>query len=349
MGFWSDTKQLVSATGSALSDGMALLAEGATQLEIASHQLLLNTKIGVLERERARLGRLWFVEANAAKNSELLVLYSELNESFANQDSSSSNDQLRQLRADRATLDIDQQVGGINALNKVVLETKYSQPIEAINARRRLIGMLGAVLRLITGVQYNDLRSGYQNRLKELEGEIVKLEPQRQVTERKNYPSGLKQSEISRLDGKKNGIAKYWREDGSIKWCIPYVAGLPHGKAECFREGGEVLIEADFESKGPAYSAYSKDGELLASICREVDSFRMTINCFGESLSIKGRSKDLPKFKLFAAILATPGLLRFFWRARKDSAERDQVRQYEADFRLATPCFEELPLLLRAK
>ncbi len=112
---------------------------------------------------------------------------------------------------------------------------------------------------------------------------------------------------------------------------------------------GEVLIEANFESKVPRYSAYSKDAELLAFFCKEVGSFQMTIKIFGESLSIKGRTTDLPKFKVFAAILASLRFLLSFWRARKEGAERNQVRQYEADFRLATPCFEELPLLLRAK
>jgi len=219
---------------------MALLAEGAAQLKIASHQLLLDTKISILERERARLERLCFEEANAAKNSELLELYSELNVSFANQDPSGSNDQLNQLRTDGTALVIDQQVGGIDARNKVVLETKCSPPIEAINARRRLTGLLEAALRLVTGVRYNDFRSSYQIRLKESKSEIAIREPQRQVTERKNYSSGLKQFEIPLLAGKKNGVAKYWREDGSVKWCILYVAGTPHGNAEYFRECGEV-------------------------------------------------------------------------------------------------------------
>ena len=75
MGFWSDTKKIIGATGSALNDGLALLAEGASELERISHRQLLETKNSVLERDRTRLGSLWFAAGNARKDQELMKLY----------------------------------------------------------------------------------------------------------------------------------------------------------------------------------------------------------------------------------------------------------------------------------
>ena len=74
-------------------------------------------------------------------------------------------------------------------------------------------------------------------------------------TSRTWYANGAKQSEVSVVDGKKQGMFVSWYPNGKQKDEVPYVDGVREGKTHEWHENGKLKFEGtyvDDQLEGPA-------------------------------------------------------------------------------------------------
>lgn len=327
MGFWSDTRQLISATGGALAEGMELLAQGASELEQATHRLSLESKIRLHEQQRARLGEGWFYSSNTDKHQELLDAYAELIREFPNESTNQFRAQLAQLHADRRALTVKNQVEIITALNERVKFTNYRLAINAISARTRLISLLEELLKIGSEEEHARLLERTSARIEELKGDITELEPRRKTKDQFQYASGAVKTKTRRYDGKLSGTYEYWYENGKPRWRIPFSAGQIVGKVERWREDGSTLLEADFANDMQSFRVYSPDSQLLAKVKINRTDVCLAL-CFTELNGVTFRcqlGRRPSKIQFALKVLRTPRLLKFIWRARNPGIEADRA------------------------
>ncbi len=316
MGFWSDTRQLISATGCTLSEGMELLAQGASELEQATHRLSLESKIMLREQQRARLGKGWFCLSNTDKHQELLDAYAELIREFPNESTNQFSEQLAQLHADRRALAVKNQVEIITALNERVKSTNYRLAIDDISAR-----------------------------IEELKGDITELEPRRRTK-----ASGAVKTKARRYDGKLSGTCEYWYENGKPRWRIPFSAGQIVGKVECWREDGSTLLEADFANDMQSFRVYSPDSQLLAKVKINRPDVCLVLY-FTELNGVTFRcqlGRRPSKIQFALKVLRTPRLLKFIWRARNPGIEADRAHDITTLGTQSDQAIEELLAIRKA-
>lgn len=330
MGLWSDTGKFLSATGGVLSEGVELLAQGASELERATHRMLLESRIKLMEFERVQLGEGWFEVSNADKHQELLDTYAELIRDYPSESTAPVRAQLDQLHAARRSLTVNKQVKGITELNDRVKSTNYHLTIDAITARKRLIGMLEE----LGGIASKDEEHGRllersRTRIAELKGEIKDLEPKRRSVEITKYPSGANKIKVERFDGKLSGAHERWYQNGKRCWNIPFSAGQIVGNVEQWREDGSRLLEAGFADEMQSFRGFSVDSQLLVKAQIQRPDARMTL-CFTElkGISFGHQLGSRPsKIRFALKVMATPKLLVFLWKARKPGPEADRVHE----------------------
>ena len=100
MGFFSDLWKLMSYTGSAIGEGMVLMAQGAEELNRGARRLNLETQIWALERERERVGENWFTPSNRDKHKELRETYAELVRDYPADTTTEARANLAKLNSD---------------------------------------------------------------------------------------------------------------------------------------------------------------------------------------------------------------------------------------------------------
>lgn len=327
MGFWSDTGKFLSATGGALSEGMELLAQGASELERATHRMALESGIRLLESKRARLGDGWFDVSNADQHQELLDTYAELIRDYPGESIAPARAQLDQLDVARRSLAVNKQVKGVAALNDRIRSANYHLAIDAINARKRLIGMLEELGRIASkDEELGRLRERSSTRIAELKAEIKDLETRRKTIEMAEYPSGASKTKIERFDGKLSGVYERWYQNSERCWVIPFSAGQIEGNVEHWREDGSRLLEAGFAGEMESFRGFSLDSQLLVKVKIQKPDARMTF-CSTElqGISLSHQLGSRPsKIKFALRVMVTPKLLAFFWRARKPGPEADR-------------------------
>jgi hypothetical protein len=100
MGFFSDLWKLMSSTGSAIGEGMELMAQGAEELNRGARRLNLETRIWALEHERERVGDDWFTPSNKDKHKELREAYAELVRDYPADSTTEARANLAKLNSD---------------------------------------------------------------------------------------------------------------------------------------------------------------------------------------------------------------------------------------------------------
>ena len=330
MGFWSDTGKALSATGSALSEGMELLAQGATELERATHRMLLESRIKLYESGRTRAGETWFEKSNEDQHQELLDTYAELLRDYPAESTVPARTQLDQLHAARRSLAVSNQVKGITGLSDRVKSTNYRLAIDAIIARTRLIGMLEELGRLASNdKKHGGLLERSSTRIVELKNEIRELEPKRRTVEMTKYSSGANKIKIERFDGKLSGTYERWYQNGVRCWAIPFSAGQIVGQVWYWLEDGSPLFEAEFADEMKSLKGYTSDSRLLAKCQIQKPDAIITL-CVAEleGVSIRNQVGSKPSKLGFALkVLSTPKLLAFFCKARKPGPQADRMQE----------------------
>lgn len=330
MGFWSDTGKILSATGNALSEGAELLAQGASELERATHRMLLESRIKLMEFERAELEEDWFEASNADRYQELLNTYAELIRDYPRDSTASARAQLDQIHSDRKLLTVNKQVKGITELNDRVKSTNYRLAIDAISARKRLVGMLEELIR--TGSsddEHKRLLERSRTRIAELKTEISDLEPRRKTIEINKYPSGANKAKVERFDGKLNGTCERWYQNGNTHWNIPFSAGQIVGTVTHWREDGSRLVEAGFAEELQSFHCFSGESQLLVK--GQINGSEAVITlCFTELEGINFRHQlgsKPSKIGFALKLVGTPKLFAFFWKARRPGPEAEKINE----------------------
>lgn len=321
MGFWSDTRRFLSATGSALSQGAAVLAEHAIELEKSAHRLGLESSIRSLERQRKEMGELWFSPSNAAKSEELLSAYQKLIKEYPTESGIQTKIQLAKLESDRRALAVKKQVQSIVALNDLIKTTQYQLPIDEIVARERLKRLLNELLAIAREHEHRHLLQRARTRIQELDSEVAQLQLQRRTTESFQYESGKLKEKVSRYDGKLDGIYQQWYENGNQKWQLRFSAGDLRGHGTNWCEDGSLFMTADFARGTRKFQLFLPDKQPLLSLTIRGRNCSVVI----DAEPLKGFSLVMSErptfFRKLILTVSEPRLLLFFWRARKPGLE----------------------------
>ena len=320
MGILSNTKQILAATGGAISQGMELLAQGASGLERVTYRISLETRIWALNDRRKKAGDEWFHPSNTEKSEELINTYETLIREFP-LESGPFKLQLAQLHADRRALQLKLQVESIVALDEFIKSKEYKLAIDAINVRKRLIKLLNELLAIGRKNEHGVLLQRATSRIEELNFEIAEYELKRKTTDLLLYESGTKKQEAERYDGKLHGDYHQWYKNDNLRWHITFFEGRPLGGATLWREDGSKYVDAKIESNSQFFKFYAADHQLLFTA--QITRANRTIEMMAAGLKgIKFSFLQKPsKFRIFIKCL-TPRVLLFLWRSRKPSPEK---------------------------
>lgn len=328
MGFWSNTRQFISATGGVLQEGMELLAKGASEFERSAHRLNLNAKVMLLEQRKEHLSNDWFAASNTEDQNVLIDTYEELIRDFSDESTTGARAQLAKIHTDRLSLAFRKQVENCGAQSKRIEESEYPLAIDAINARKRLICMLDELL--IAGGKGGEVQiiQRARERTRELNEEIGALELKRNTIQETHFFSGEMRTRARRFDGKLDGLYEQWYKNGGIFWSIPFSKGRQTGEAKRFREDGSLLLMVEnFNNEMHLVRAYSAESLLLL----EADiqkSHIVIVLCFPELKGVSFRHQlgaKLSKFRFASRFLISSKLLGFLWRARKTGPEKERL------------------------
>lgn len=319
MGFWANTKTVLSSTGKGLSNGMNLLAEGAVQFERMSSQVLLKTTIMTLESKRKNLGDEWFLPENAEDHQKLVDSYSESLRTALPDHSSDVQAKLDKLYADQRSLAISKKIGKIQSLTGRLESSKFKLAINAIDARRELIYELNELIKFHSIDSQNPIFEQAKSQKPKLEAEIIDLEPARRTTHTTFHASGSPKVSAVRFDGKLNELYESWHENGNVRWRIPFDAGQPVGIAKHWRDNGTLSLSATFDKRLLSITMSSRNAEPLAYI-QIRDKFLHVELLPQEVKGIKltlVRDKPLSKLAFALKILNSTKSLKFIWNTRR--------------------------------
>jgi|GEM_PF-3631765 len=342
MGFWSDTKKFVTASTGAISHGMTLLADGASDLEATAHRLNIEARIRRLEQERKRMGEEWFLSSNSGSSVELTQLYTKLLEDFRPDHNNLAGDNLAQLLADLRAFKVKIELQKVVALNDRIKSEKACLAIDAINLRKQLITLLSGFIIISEQPDDAPLIKRARSRVEELKVEIDELEPKRKVINSVLHDSGVKKIEAQIFDGKLNGYYREWYANGAIRWHIPFAGGHVQGTATNWRSDTSKYMEVSLGHKSQSYRFYSFDGLPLISAWKSASGLAITF----EKPPLRGvafQFLELPsKFSLALKCLFKPRVLRLFWSARKPGPGRELSAELLAAARALDPVLQEL-------
>ncbi len=344
MGFWSDTKTAVSATGNALSQGMELLAQGATELERVTHRMALEATIRNLEFKRSRIGDDWFESSNEPEHQELIDTYDLLLSEYPSETRASLRVQFDQLNSDTRSVAVSKQVKRVTELSNRIKSSHHTLAINAIAEHKCLIRMLEELSQLCgSDEKHRRLLMRSIERITELKDEIKGLELKRSSVEITKYSSGAKKNEIGRYDGKLTGTYQRWYENGQRCCSIPFVAGKIVGQVEQWREDGSLLIQAQFDNEMKYFHGYSTDSQCLYRV-EVVRPYAIFTLCFGklEGLSFRAMLGSKPSgFAIILTALRTPKLMAFLFKARKPGFEANKVLELSALAEITSDAVDE--------
>ena len=326
MGIWSDTKSLVSSLGNAVSDGVAYLDNEVQKLEMKSHQLLLESKIDILEKERATLRDSWFATENKKKRQELHELYEKRIALYPYENPKQWESQFSKFTSEDKENEIKFKIEEIASSKRSLEKTNYPLAINAIAARKIQISRLKSLQDLLDNEQKSALKKRANDYIGELKLEISELETKRATKASQHYSSGAVKSVISKYDGKKNGLSSYRYENGNLKWSIPFVHGDAYGTVKCFRSDGSKLMEMDIQKKMRIFRLFTDKNDCLVtgSLQNNEATFRMIFSNT-RSITIKHKKNDNLGFTVVKAFMKNLWTLWHCWRARKPGPERARI------------------------
>ncbi len=103
------------------------------------------------------------------------------------------------------------------------------------------------------------------NQMGKLESEISHIDGLKQGPAKYYYENGKLQSLIIYDQGKKHGESIWYYEDGKVYQITPYVHGKEHGIIKKFYPSGKLMSESPYKNgeQQPGLKEYTEDGKLL--------------------------------------------------------------------------------------
>lgn len=329
MGFWSNTNKVLSSTGKAFSASKDFLAEGAVQFERIADRFTLETNIKTLETKRKRLGDEWFSPENAEDHQKLLDSYSETLGTALPVHSRDVQAKLDKLHADQRSLAISKKLQTIQSLIIRLEKSKFKLAISAIDARRKLISELKELIKFQSTDSQNPIFEQAKSQKAKLEEEIVDLEPARRTTHTTFHDSGSPKASAVRFDGKLNELYESWHENGNVRWRIPFNGGQPVGIAKRWRDDGTLSLSATFDKRLLSVTTSTRHAEPFAYI--QIRDNLLHVELLPQE--IRGlklthvRGKPISKLAVALKLLTSPKALRFIWNTRKPGRESDLMKE----------------------
>lgn len=324
MGFWKNTKLVITNTGKALSTSAELLASGAESFERSTRLMLLESKISSLERERARLRDDWFASSNIEKREQLDSFYEELFSEFPTEIP-------RHLKHSKLELDKNAKSNEVRRLSQQIAETeqriemmKNALAITKIKELRKLRTLLNVLKNNAFTNQDFKLGESVNRRLNQLDQQVEALESQRHLTVTDFDANGKKLVEYETFDGMNHGLYRAWYPSGEIHWDLSFSMGQPQ-TGQCFREDGSLLFDYEYHnSEVSEYVISSTDSLRLVKI--RTNGRLLTIRLLVEQVRgiefTKPIGKSASILKLLLKLTFSYRALRFVWRSRRDGDER---------------------------
>lgn len=331
MGIFKSTHKALSAGFRTVGNGLTLLAEGASELEMLSHKFLQQTTIMSLEAKRRNLNDEWFAAENASQHQRLLSAYDELISILGEDKTPAGIENHRKLHQDLIKLVSDERLCQINKLEDQVSQS-FNLAIDAIKPRKLLLDALNADRALHqTGADTPGSQKANE-RIQQLINELATLESQRTSEEKHFYKDGTLESNFKRIDGRIHGEYSEWHENGQRKWEVNFKAGVITGSALRYRsDGHKIFVFSKNHLNALVFSFFSIDGAEVATYRTGADTQLFEIH-LDESLTVKINPRFGRRLALIATLLKaifSPKFIAFIWRGRKPGVQQNRLKEVD--------------------
>ncbi|MCF6751132.1 hypothetical protein L3X16_00460 [Pseudomonas stutzeri] len=328
MSFFGDLKTIVVASGKAVGNSVEVLASLTGELERKSAIMRWRARIKLIET------KMQYPEADAVNEvkgtkQELLQACNEILALCGPNEEQDIRAKKRVLLLEAEQAELDAVLAEIESLEEKCAVWSFDLPIDEIRSKELLVNCYNRLIEL----SGKDVCADLESKKCQLGQQIELLQTKRRTKLCEYYPSGIKKSEVSQFDGKKDGLSEFWYENSVLKAQVNYISDVLNGVCKNWYPDG--TLQAEY-----SYSAGNLSGTSSMFMSNGVEVFRLTSSGLSRRLLVtlwngvklgefkSGKDILLNKIALGLRLFFNFKFIRSIYRAREAGPEHQLFKEY---------------------